>query len=348
MFFDKFAMVKAKRRDKELFKKECKKRMSRARKRKGFYKNLSEKERCSQCTLRKRVSRARLTSKTFSLMCTFSKEEEDALVNVCIQCSRDNRPLTILDFIRLASYFANRFDEADFFTRSFPRRFLMRHKEILCKRKGKMTSPTRCSDRMLQKTEEFIEELDPFMASHHMNKNNIVVFDETIIGDDVSLPLVIGERRKSGGGNLNVNQPRQGALGCYIPFSMPDGSTPFRVFIFKTGKLKKGQEIVDVLIPRNEFGLRNHPYRLFLASETGYLNIKLFKRVIEEFTRWWTTTRPGLECHLVSDNLPIHRNKPIVDYAESNGIHMHNIMPGSSHWFQVHDQEPFGSLKKKK
>ena len=110
---------------------------------------------------------------------------------------------------------------------------------------------------------------------------------------------------------------------------------------------KKGQEIIDVLVPKNEFGLRNHPYRLYLASETGYLNNILFRRVIEEFTNWWRTTRPGLECHLVSDNLPIHRNRSIVDYAESNGIHMHNIMPGSSHWFQVHDQEPFGSLKKK-
>ena len=26
---------------------------------------------------------------------------------------------------------------------------------------------------------------------------------------------------------------------------------------------------------------------------------------------------------------------------------MKNIMPGTSHWFQVHDQQPFGALKKK-
>ena len=29
------------------------------------------------------------------------------------------------------------------------------------------------------------------------------------------------------------------------------------------------------------------------------------------------------------------------------GLHMKNIMPGTSHWFQVHDQQPFGALKKK-
>ena len=56
-----------------------------------------------------------------------------------------------------------------------------------------MTSPTRCSDRMLQNAKEFIEELDKFMASHHMNKSNTLVFDEPIIGDGVSLHLFIGE-----------------------------------------------------------------------------------------------------------------------------------------------------------
>jgi len=29
-------------------------------------------------------------------------------------------------------------------------------------------------------------------------------FDETIIGDSISLPLVVGELRKSGGENINV------------------------------------------------------------------------------------------------------------------------------------------------
>ena len=112
------------------------------------------------CALRKRVSRAGLTSKKFSLMCTFSKEEEDALADVCILCSFSNQPLTIPDFIRLASYLADRFDESSFFTRSFLRRFLNRHKGLLWKTSGKTTSPIRCSDKMLQKTEDFIDEID--------------------------------------------------------------------------------------------------------------------------------------------------------------------------------------------
>ncbi len=105
---------------------------------------------------------------------------------------------------------------------------------------------------MEERTNEFIEKLNTDMATHKINKSNIFVFDETIIGNSVSLPLVIGERRESGGGNLNVCHTREKALGCYIPFSMPDGTTPFRVFIFRAGKLKQGQEILDVVLPGKE------------------------------------------------------------------------------------------------
>jgi len=49
---------------------------------------------------------------------------------------------------------------------------------------------------------------------------------------------------------------------------------------------------------------------------------------------------------MVCDNLSVHRDYDIVEMARSKGIHFINIMPGSSHWFQVHDQEPFGILKK--
>jgi len=56
-------------------------------------------------------------------------------------------------------------------------------------------------------------------------------------------------------------------------------------------------------------------------------------------------TRPGLDCYMISDNLRIHTNVEVVATALRSGIHMINIMPGSSHWFQVHDQHPFATLK---
>ena len=329
-----------------LYKIRCK--MRRSSTRRHLYSTLSEETGRSQGSLRVAAHRAGLTSRAHSLMCSFSQEEEEALLNVCIVFARRGEPFIIDDFLTIASFFNKGFKTGEFFTRSFARSFYMRHSYILTYKKGKITSPIRKVETMLQKTQEFIAMLNSDMVSHKINKNNLFVFDETIIGNSISLPIVIGERRKSGGGAINVFVLNGKALGCYIPFSMPDGSTPFRVYIFRAGKLKKGQEILEVLIPDEKREFRSTPHRVYLASETGYLTKDLFERVMEEFTIWWRRRQPGLDCYLISDNLRIHTSKKIVDTAESNGIHMYNIMPGSSHWFQVHDQKPFGSLKKKK
>ena len=156
---------------------------------------------------------------------------------------------------------------------------------------------------------------------------------------------MIGERRDSGGGNINALETRERALGCYIPFSMPDGSTPFRVFIFRGDETDVDGVPVTALQPEAEIGLRNHPHRLCLVNKKGYLTAELFAYIMKEFAKWWTDTRPGLDCYMISDNLRIHTNVEVVATALRSGIHMINIMPGSSHWFQVHDQHPFATLK---
>ena len=104
----------------------------------------------------------------------------------------------------------------------------------------------------------------------------------------------------------------------------------------------------DPIVPTVEKGLRDTPYRLFLSSATGYISIELFDRIMDAFIFWWTTTYPGVDCLLICDNLAIHKNKAIVDKIKRMGIHSLPIMPGSYHWFQVHDQEPFAVLKEKK
>jgi len=212
--------------------------------------------------------------------------------------------------------------------------------------RGKLTSPVRCSETVISDTDKFIDLMNKGISTNKINKNNIVVFDETIIGGSLSLPVVIGERRDSGGGTIHVEQVRDLMLGCYIPFSMTDGTTPFRVFIFKNENQKKTFCRVTAIAPKAERGFRGQPYRLFFSNQTGYLTLELFAYIMNEFTNWWTTTRPGLDCFLISDNLRAHRNDDVVKCAETNGIHMYNIMAGSSHWFQVHDQLPFALLKK--
>ncbi len=62
-------------------------------------------------------------------------------------------------------------------------------------------------------------------------KKNIFAFDESIIGCNPSLPLVIRELKEPAGGKNNVILTTEAALGSVIPFSMTDGSTSFIDFI---------------------------------------------------------------------------------------------------------------------
>ena len=327
--------------------KEFKKLRNKASTRDNVYCYLSGKYGLKESSIRAAVSRNGLTNKSISLKRIFSKKEEEALAAVCVRQARQYRPFTIPELCQVARKFAGCLKKHRTFSRKFVSFFLRRHHQVLCMKRGLLTSPRRCSRTTPSKTQEFIQLLDSDVQSNRINSQNIVVFDETTIGDSVTVPLVVGERRKSGGSNNNYAHTRQARLGCYIPFSMPDGTTPFRVFIFKSEDLEKNGAGFEVLRPNREKGFRDDPCRLYLSSDTGFLNKALFEYVIIRFAMWWKSTHGPVDCFMTSDNLPIHKNKAIVEFAEGMGIHMYNIMPGTSHWFQVHDQQPFGALKKK-
>ncbi len=320
--------------------------MSNASTRRGAYARVAEEFRVSVSAIKMAASRAGITSRSHSLRYSFSVEEEQDIKTFCIKHARRGTPLSVPELMELLSRY-KKISGKGGISRKFVTGFIERHKRFLCLKTGKLTSPTRSSDVMLQLTNNFIDELGPLFLSKTINERNLFVFDETIIGESDVQQLMVGERRKSGGGNVNVFNKRTKALGCFIPFSMCDGTTPFKVFITRTGKSRKGarpktatEEDVKVIRTPTE-------YRLLLSSETGYMTIPLYKSIMKHFTDWWTEDNPGLQCFLICDNLPVHVNKDVFELASANGVNIKTIMPGTSHWFQVHDQTPFGSLKKK-
>ena len=201
--------------------------MKRAVSRRDAISRVAKHFRIKPNTLRVALCRKAKTSPHLSYKCAFSEEEEELLEAICVLQARQGEPLTPQDFLEIASKFAGR-DENHFFPRQFLSEFLKRHDDVLFQDNGKITSPTRFSDSTLERTQEFISLLKKYMNGNTMNKRNTFVFDETVIGDSNSPPVVIGERRKSGGGNINVLRIREKTLGCYIPFSMPDGTTERR------------------------------------------------------------------------------------------------------------------------
>ena len=128
---------------------------------------------------------------------------------------------------------------------------------------------------------------------------------------------------------------------------MVDGTTPFIVYVRREKKKRKAARSKSQLEENVRVERTATRYMLYLSSETGYMTIPMFQCIMEHFIKWWTETHPGLDCYLICDNLRVHTKKSIVEFAKANGVHIKTIMPNSSHWFQVHDQKPFGNLKKK-
>jgi len=207
--------------------------------RKGAFQRVSEVSGIPVSTLRVAAYREGRKDDDRSLKFAFSVEEEKALVAACILHAHQGIPLRLKAFIELASTYAKKEDGRKFSYR-FANDFIRRNGIKLCRKRGKRTSPTRSVEAMLQMTKDFVALIETYIKGNVMNKQNIVAFDEAKIGDNPTLPLYIGENKESGGGNINVIETFEAPLGCYIPFSMPDGTTPFRVFIFKNEKIKSG------------------------------------------------------------------------------------------------------------
>ena len=127
------------------------------------------------------------------------------------------------------------------------------------------------------------------------------------------MPILIGERRKSGSGNRYVIETRKAALDCHTSFSIPDRSTPYRVFVFITGKLKKGQEILNILVPKDKTGLCCDERRVFLASETSYVILDLFHRILKEFIKWRKGTFITLYYNIIRLTLRVDTNKEVIE-----------------------------------
>ncbi len=135
---------------------------------------------------------------------------------------------------------------------------------------------------MQNKTLDFVSSLNGFFEKNIINRNNLVMFDETVVSVDFSLPEAIGLVRNSGGGNVHVEQSRQSVHFRFIPFSLGDGSTTLRVVIYKSSDLRKCTFYSSGLVPVEEKGLRDTPYRLFLESDIGYLTLELLEYIMED------------------------------------------------------------------
>ena len=272
----------------------------------------------------------------FSSKTTFTPEEEDIIEIVCILKSKDHQPFNQKGLCLMAKCL---FDVD--VGRKWAYGFLERHKETLSFEIPKPLSPIRARVSIVEETEHFIACWSILVKAHRITDQNLFVFDETRIGRDFTR-----DKRVSASGLGNPHQEiAKGQVFCtYVPFSRPDGSTPFRVYIFRKDEKRNNanDDIAGYLEPKHQ---RDCVQRLYLTSPTGYMTLENFRDIMAAFHKWWSDGHGSTNVFLLSDNLPAHANGEIVNEYYRKNVFMYNIMPGSSHWFQVHDSTPFASLK---
>lgn len=89
------------------------------------------------------------------------------------------------------------------------------------------------------------------------------------------------------------------------------------------------------------------PNLLCLSSDKGFLNRSVFRYIVIRLAKWWRVCQCLVYCFMICNNMTIHKCKDIRAFAKSMRMHLVEIIPVTSHWFQIHDQQPFGALKKK-
>ena len=89
------------------------------------------------------------------------------------------------------------------------------------------------------------------------------------------------------------------------------------------------------------------PNWLCLSSDKGFLNRSVFRYIVIRLAKWWRVSQCLVYCFMICNNMTIHKCKDKRAFAKSMRMHLVDIIPVTSHWFQIHDQQPFGALKKK-
>ena len=271
----------------------------------------------------------------------FGPKTESILVAICLQFSAIRRPLDdngLSEMIKMLT--------KEKVSKKWIKDFINRHSSLLVRKRGKLFSPKREKPNLLEETDTFISEWGSLIDSGLVNENNLFVCDETRVGMPTTDKNVIGY---SGLESQHVEEWRGEAFCTFLPFSRANGTTPFRAYIFKNRVCTDDDCEAELALPNLSQTLKRKlgiEMEFFHQTQTGYIDKEAYKKIIIEFCGWWNTIHPGLYCFVLADQLPVHRDPDILKLALERNVFLWSIMSGTSHWFQVHDQFPFGLLKK--
>ena len=226
-------------------------------------------------------------------------------------------------------------------------RFQKKHSATLSLKKTTSLGKKRQGPGIYNEVLSFVNQASEFFKSNQFASEGFVNYDESRIVLSAEGKMQIKRFvSKSKSKPQHKSKVVSKHCGTYLPFVSASGKLLRSYFVFPAKFDENGIGSVSFTIPKTFHATRSTltPAKVFW-NDTGYLNEHVWKKILKDFTSWWTDTHPGLKCCLIGDNVPVHRTMKAMTRAFKNGVYLLFFVSNTTHWSQPLDCLLFARLK---
>jgi len=138
----------------------------------------------------------------------------------------------------------------------------------------------------------------------------------------------------------NASSTHSSTVASLLTFSAAKGAIFMRIYVLKANFDDEGVSDVKCSLQRAaKVTCRSWP-RVFTWKDTGFVNAKLFRKIVDQVAEQWATRNPGLPLLLFGDQGPAHMSADSLERALRRALYLFFLPANSSHC-QPLDAEPF-------
>jgi len=220
------------------------------------------------------------------------------------------------------------------------RRILSHHHLHLRARLCKSLEDKRQGLQMIENIKGFLHELSGFLQTHHCTPSLVMPFDQTAIvvkGRNLTTQRFVDASKDRD----NASSTHSSTVASLLTFSAAKGAIFMRIYVRKAKFDDEGVSDVKCSLQRAaKVTCRSWP-RVFTWKDTGFVNAKLFRKIVDQVAEEWATRNPGLPLLLFGDQGPAHMSADSLERALRRALYLFFLLANSSHCLQPLDAEPF-------
>jgi len=223
--------------------------------------------------------------------------------------------------------------------------FIHRHKKHLCERTVKGIPLSRVSHTVLDDTKAFTATFLEYLNQFHFNSNHIINADETRLSIDGN---IFSEKRIESISKYKHAQISPGYLSSagLVTFAEASGQIILSVYILSANFDETRSTKTSYPIRQFKKQLRNDWERVYLFTETSYLNDQAWNAIMDYYCSLTQERYHGVDSLLLLDKLGAHMQPTTVQKCRKKGIHTIFFPANASHFIQPLDDLCFTNFKR--